>query len=71
MDRRIMAVMTGPDLRAARKRLGFNQTQLGAAIGRSQQTISHFENGAEPIPRVVELAISALLFQQAASCPPE
>jgi len=52
--------MTPHELRAARKRLGLTQAELGAAIGRRQASISRLEHGAADVPRVVEMALRGL-----------
>jgi transcriptional regulator with XRE-family HTH domain len=54
--------MTGPELRAARKRLALTQAQLAAAMNLDIATrqLGYYEAGEKPIPRVVELSMEAL-----------
>jgi transcriptional regulator with XRE-family HTH domain len=52
--------MTGPDLRAARKQLGYTRAELADALDLVQETIADYETGKRPIPRTVELAMQAL-----------
>lgn len=53
--------MTGPELRAARKRLGMKQIELAHALGMSRNgTICAYEKGRAEIPVVVALAVRAL-----------
>jgi putative zinc finger/helix-turn-helix YgiT family protein len=52
---------TGPMVRYARRAMGMTQVELSAALGSAPETISRWENGAIPIPRVNQLALIALL----------
>lgn len=52
--------MTGDQLVAARTALGLTQVELADAIGKHPMTISSYETGRKPIPRVVELAVNGL-----------
>lgn len=42
--------MTGEDIRAYRKQNGLTQTEFGALVERSKNTISDWETGLHPIP---------------------
>ena len=53
------AEMTGPALRAWRRRCGFTQEQAGAAIGRHPRMIGKYEDATWPVPRTVFLACLA------------
>lgn len=53
------------DMRSARKALGYSQTQLAAALGVQQSTISKLESGALPIDERTKLAVEALLMRAA------
>lgn len=48
----------GTAIAKARKAAGWSQSQLGAAVGREQATVSDWENGTSsvPIPMVVAIA---------------
>ena len=53
--------MGGIDLKQRRKRLGYNQEDLMKELGiKSRQTISTWENTSESLPRILELALTAL-----------
>lgn len=53
--------MRGIDLKERRKRLGYNQEYLMKELGiKSRQTISTWENTSESLPRILELALTAL-----------
>ena len=52
--------MTGPELKAARLRLGMTQRQLGAWMGRRAATISLYENGHQDVPLAIERVVDAL-----------
>lgn len=54
--------MQGNDLRKFRRGvLDMTQVQLSEAIGKSERTISDYENSEEAIPKVVELAVKGLV----------
>ena len=56
--------MTGDELRAARKSLGFTQHRMADALGFGKwgfQTVAAMEKGQSPIHRTTELAVKALL----------
>jgi DNA-binding XRE family transcriptional regulator len=52
--------VTATQLKAARKTLGLTQEQLAAALDVHRVTIARWETDAEPIPRVIALAMEAL-----------
>jgi len=52
--------VTSSDLRAARKRLGFTQAQLAAALDVTRDCIARYEGGTRAVPRMVDLAMRAL-----------
>jgi DNA-binding XRE family transcriptional regulator len=53
--------MLGTELADWRKRNGFTQDTLRIALGlRSRQTIITWEKSAQPLPRLVQLALFAL-----------
>lgn len=53
--------MLGIDLKDRRKQLGYNQEYLMKELGiKSRQTISTWENTSESLPRILELALTAL-----------
>lgn len=41
--------ITGPQLKAIRRKAGFNQTQMGALIGCSRHAVSYWETKARPL----------------------
>jgi len=53
--------MTGKELKIARVTLDMSQIQLADAIGITQNTISRYETGTLPIPRLVEIAVTCLV----------
>lgn len=53
--------------RAQRERLQMTQRELAEQLDLSPQQISNYERGRAPIPKLTELAISALLGKQAAN----
>jgi len=52
--------MTGEELKAIRKRLGYTQRELAAELDMTIVTISSYENNRVPIKKTVELAVKAL-----------
>ena len=52
--------MTPDAFRDAREALGHTQAQLAEALDLTRQTVNRYENGREPIPRVVVLAMERL-----------
>ena len=54
--------MTGPELRAARRRLRLSQRALAAVLGVPQKTLWRWENGAHPIEHgpILRLALERL-----------
>ena len=51
----------GPMVRYARRALGMTQVELASALDCAGETVSRWETGALPIPRVNQLALIALL----------
>ena len=52
--------MTSSELRAYRKALGFTCKQMGAYLGVSQPTVSHWESSKYSIPKWVDKLLIAL-----------
>ncbi len=52
--------MTGPELRAARERLGLSKAALARRLGYRREAVSRYEHGHQTIPPVVALAVKAL-----------
>lgn len=48
--------MTPAQLKAWRKRLGYNATEAAEAIGCHRNAIANWESGKHPIPKYIELA---------------
>lgn len=57
--------MTGPELRAARKRLGWSQKRLAGALGVPKNTLARWERGEVRIrhPDVLRLALEMLAIR--------
>lgn len=55
--------MQGEALRAAREKLGMTQAQLAEQLGLRSNTVARYERGILVIPKVVELAVEALLVR--------
>lgn len=53
--------MTARQLVTARERLGLSQAALAKALDVDVGTVSRWERGLRPIPRVVDLALRYLL----------
>ena len=53
------ALVTPADFTATRKTLGLSQTEMGKAIGLSLRMVRYYETGEYPIPKTVELALTA------------
>jgi DNA-binding XRE family transcriptional regulator len=53
----------GPDFRAWRERMGWNQCEAATALDLSRRSIIGYEAGQQPIPRVVALACWALTVE--------
>jgi transcriptional regulator with XRE-family HTH domain len=62
----------GRELRLRREGLGFTQAQLAAALGVSSNTIARWERGEMKIdnPRMLSLAMAALVGARAVTTPP-
>ena len=56
--------MTASQFKAARLALGLTQAELGEALGYTIQMISRYENGHNPVPRVVATALSSIKTNQ-------
>ena len=54
--------LTAEQFKSIRKQLSMTQAQLAQALGRSKISITKYETGANHIPRVVCLALSALTY---------
>jgi len=52
--------MRARELKQARTRLSWTQTELGAALDIHRLAIARYENGTLPVPRLVALAVEAL-----------
>lgn len=52
--------MTGDEYRAKREELGYNQTELGAALGLARETITRRESGVLVITPEAQYALSGL-----------
>jgi DNA-binding transcriptional regulator YdaS (Cro superfamily) len=53
--------MTNTEFRAALAALGMSQRSLALELGVHPVTVAHWARGARPIPRMVELAIQAII----------
>lgn len=59
--------MTGPELRAARLRLGLSQSALGLILCGTQdpliaqQMMSRYERGVKPVPAPMAVAVAYIL----------
>ena len=58
---RDVELVTGAELKFARKVLGLRQTELADHLGVAPETVSRWETGAEVFKRPVQLAVCALL----------
>jgi transcriptional regulator with XRE-family HTH domain len=52
--------MTRAQFKAARERLGLTQAELADILGKAMSTISRYETGDIPIPKLAELAMAYL-----------
>ena len=52
--------LTGNQLRAWRKSLGWTQKRLAEALGRSRRIIQYYEAGAVPVPLQTAILLSLL-----------
>jgi transcriptional regulator with XRE-family HTH domain len=57
----IHGVMTGEQLRQARKRLGMTQKEFAEAIGMQTNSLAMIERGLRPVVKTTELAVKYLL----------
>jgi transcriptional regulator with XRE-family HTH domain len=53
--------MLGFELRARRQKLGVSQISLAALAGTTNKAISIWEQGRNPIPRLAQIALDAVL----------
>jgi transcriptional regulator with XRE-family HTH domain len=53
--------MKGPQMKAARKRLGLTQMKMCRLLGVSRATLARWEAGESPIPHAVELLVPRLV----------
>jgi DNA-binding transcriptional regulator YiaG len=60
---RDVRAIEGPELRDARKVLGFKQTELAERLAVAPETVSRWETGAQAFDRSVQLAVLAMLEQ--------
>lgn len=51
--------MTPAELTALRERLGLSVDEIGEALGLTGRAIRYYEAGQRPIPKTVELALTA------------
>jgi DNA-binding transcriptional regulator YiaG len=56
----IVGFMTARDFKRMRKRRGYSQSQLAHELDVHVLTVSKWERGVVPIPRMAELALSSL-----------
>ena len=61
-------VMTGEELKAARKRLGMSRSELARAIGSNHSTIGSWETGRHKVSAVAEKSIRDLMESNGVSC---
>ncbi len=55
--------MTGPEVKRVMARLSLTQQQLAAELGVARNTVNRWANDLEPIPRMAQLAMTALLIR--------
>lgn len=58
---REVELVSGAELRFARKALGLRQTELAEHLGVTPETVCRWETGADPFRRPVHLAVMALV----------
>ena len=61
-------VMTGEELKAARKRLGMSRSELARAIGSNHSTIGSWETGRHKVSSVAEKSIRDLMEAKGDFC---
>jgi len=59
--------MDGVELQRRRQASGLSQSQLAERLGVHVRTISKWERGVNPVPAVIDLALSALECERRAS----
>ena len=55
-----LTIMDGTELKRRRERLGMSQEELAKILDVAPQSVSRYERDAQPIPRVVELALKEI-----------
>ena len=56
--------MTGREVKQIMAALDFTQQQLADALGVARNTVNRWANDLEPIPKIAEVAMSALTMKQ-------
>jgi transcriptional regulator with XRE-family HTH domain len=56
--------LTPRQLKSLRKRLGWSQARLAEALEVHSMTVSKWERGQQPIPKMAELAVRYLVSQE-------
>jgi len=59
-----LATMKPAELKAARKKLGFSQSQLAEALGVDRVSVARWETGTRRIPPMLRLALKALQMER-------
>ena len=63
--------MQGSEIEAARKALGMNRTQLGAAVGVSERSIYRWERDEVKIPKPAMVVLAQILGNKPATKRPK
>ena len=56
----VFSVMSAKDFKKKREAKRYTQAELASALDVDVMTVSRWERGAVPVPRMAELALSAL-----------
>ena len=56
--------MTGPELRAALKRLHMKQKEFALHTNFREETVSRWVRGHREVPKVIEIAVTGMLAQE-------